>query len=425
MGRSLLLPLGLAALLAGAWLAPGDLAPAGPAQVDGERAPGRANEEEPPTGGPRAGDEVPVATAGRAPAAPTGAAVAPEISPEPGRARLVLRVVAGEAPLPGCVVRVPGRVDVRVDVGGELAGSLGVTGADGTVRLEGPAGATIPFELAPFGLDVFERWSMTLPPAGETRVTTILVTSTGLDWFDLLVVDAATGQPLAGSSVRVRVSGDVSSTFDARSGPNGVARIPAPRRGELVVSKEGFGERALLLDIAETPSMTTIGLGRTASLHGRIPAALVDDYQVIEVEYDSRGRGPVADRGLADFARPPGGSVLGDDSLPRRRFATGRIDVTGRWSVEGLPVAAGAARVRIERFVLREESDAEALGEESGDALLRPQAFRELRRASFACDVELGPGERAELPFPPDQRARVRGEERAPSDSSPEAGVGR
>ena len=83
MGRSLLLPLGLAALLAGAWLAPGDLAPAGPAQVDGERAPGRANEEEPPTGGPRAGDEVPVATAGRAPAAPTGAAVAPEICPEP------------------------------------------------------------------------------------------------------------------------------------------------------------------------------------------------------------------------------------------------------------------------------------------------------------------------------------------------------
>ena len=87
-----------------------------------------------------------MATAGRAPAAPTGAAVAPEICPEPGRARLVLRVVAGEAPLPGCVVRVPGRVDVRVDVGGELAGSLGVTGADGTVRLEGPAGATIPFD---------------------------------------------------------------------------------------------------------------------------------------------------------------------------------------------------------------------------------------------------------------------------------------
>lgn len=422
MGRSLLLPLGLLALLAGTWLASGPLAPEGRPPADGERAAARAAGERPLVDRSGDGEAVLVAaTGGRAPGTPTATAAPPDQPLPPGRARLVLRVVAGEAPLPGCVVRVPGREDVQVDVGGELAGAVGVTDTDGAIRLEGPAGATIPLELAPFGVDVFERWSMTLPSAGEARTATVLVTSTGLDWFDLLVVDASTGEPIAGAQVRVRVTGEASSTFDARSGPNGVARVPAPRRGELVVSSEGFGERALVLDIAETPPMTTIGLSRTASLHGRIPAALVDDYQVIEVEYDSRGRGPVADRGLADFARPPDGGGLGGDSPSRQRFMTGRIDVTGRWSVDGLAVAAGSARVKVERIVLREESDAEALVEESGDVLLLPRAFREVRFASFACDVELGPGERAELPFPSDLEIRGRGDERPSS----ERGAGR
>lgn len=422
MGRSLLLPLGLLALLAGTWLASGPLAPDGGPPADGERAAGRAAGESPLADRSGDGEAVLVAaTGGRAPGTPTATAAPPDQPLPAGRARLVLRVVAGEAPLPGCVVRVPGREDVQVDVGGELAGAVGVTDTDGTIRLEGPAGATIPLELAPFGVDVFERWSMTLPSAGEARTATVLVTPAGLDWFDLLVVDASTGEPIAGAQVRVRVTGEASSTFDARSGPNGVARVPAPRRGELVVSSEGFGERALVLDIAETPPMTTIGLSRTASLHGRIPAALVDDYQVIEVEYDSRGRAPVADRGLADFARPPGGGGLGGDSPSRQRFMTGRIDVTGRWSVDGLAVAAGSARVKVERIVLREESDAEALVEESGDVLLRPRAFREVRFASFACDVELGPGERAELPFPSDLQIRGRGDQRPSS----ERGAGR
>lgn len=335
----------------------------------------------------------------------------PELDPTlpEGRSRLIVRLISDGRPLPGCTVRVPRRRDVRVEIGHELGGAIGISRSNGEVSFQVPASTTIPLEVAPFGLDVFERWSLGSPPERTTDRATILVAPTGLDWMDLIVVETSTGEPLPGVDVKVRVT-DVSGTeFDGRSGPNGIARIPAPRHGVLTATKRGYTERRLTLGILDAPISATLALAGTAEVFGQIPAEFAGDYDWAEVTYCGVRKQESRDEGLELIAPAvlDVGYRVGLSSV-KTFVAEGRLDASGAWRIADLPLLQGYAAIDVEIVRFAQELDTDFLD----DSLAKPVGRRERsrsailpnerRRGRFYTIQRVEPGTPTEVPFPAD-----------------------
>jgi hypothetical protein len=175
------------------------------------------------------------------------------------------------------------------------------------------------------------------------------------------VVDAGSGQPVAGVEVMVSdVSIDGSyvggySTSGARSGPNGQFRLSGVLPGRRAIlarpgdpSGGGFISDPVIVDIGEdTETGVEVRVRQGASISGVV---------VIEGTNDPKIQAKLSQVGLSAFVRPTG---QGPPALPSRGFA--RVNADGSFRLSGLqsgkfaismigsPDTRGLAITRIER----------------------------------------------------------------------------